>query len=134
MLLMKKLFAIVVLSLFWGGPAYAKIDWQKRNLCEDTKYKSLCSKIVNKKLFGLNTIANFKFEKGIIISLIKVKKGENISLLNNPDPSYVAKYTGEYIVYKNVEGEFITEFKPSKPMEHLICDKSDKCLNAKTIK
>ena len=131
---MKKLFAIVVLSLFWGGPAYAKIDWQKRNLCEDTKYKSLCSKIVNKKLFGLNTIANFKFEKGIIISLIKVKKGENISLLNNPDPSYVAKYTGEYIVYKNVEGEFITEFKPSKPMEHLICDKSDKCLNAKTIK
>ena len=131
---MKKLFAIVVSSLFWGGPAYAKIDWQKRNLCEDTKYKSLCSKIVNKKLFGLNTIANFKFEKGIIISLIKVKKGENISLLNNPDPSYVAKYTGEYIVYKNVEGEFITEFKPSKPMEHLICDKSDKCLNAKTIK
>ena len=131
---MKKLFAIVVLSLFWGGPAYAKIDWQKRNLCEDTKYKSLCSKIVNKKLFGLNTIANFKFEKGIIISLIKVKKGENISLLNNPDPSYVAKYTGEYIVYKNVEGEFITEFKPSKPMEHLICDKSDNCLNAKTIK
>ena len=131
---MKKLFAIVVLSLFWGGPAYAKIDWQKRNLCEDTKYKSLCSKIINKKLFGLNTIANFKFEKGIIISLIKVKKGENISLLNNPDPSYVAKYTGEYIVYKNVEGEFITEFKPSKPMEHLICDKSDNCLNAKTIK
>ena len=131
---MKKLLAVVVLSLLLSGSAYAKIDWQKRNLCEDTKYKSLCSKIVNKKLFGLNTIANFKFEKGIIISLIKVKKGENISLLNNPDPSYVAKYTGEYIVYKNVEGEFITEFKPSKPMEHLICDKSDNCLNAKTIK
>ena len=60
---MKKLFAIIVLGLFWGGTAYAKIDWQKRNLCEDKKYKSLCSKIVNKKLFGLNTIANFKFVK-----------------------------------------------------------------------
>jgi len=131
---MKKLLAIVVLGLLCGGTAYAKIDWQKRNLCEDTKYKSLCSKIVNKKLFGINTIANFKFEKGIIISLIKVKKGENISLLNNPDPSYVAKYSGEYIVYKNVEGEFITEFKPSKPMEHLICDKANSCLNAKNIK
>ena len=131
---MKKLLVIIVLGLFLSGNAYAKIDWQKRNLCEDMKYKSLCSKIVNKKLFGLNTIANFKFEKGIIISLIKVKKGENISLLNNPDPSYVAKYTGEYIVYKNVEGEFITEFKPSKPMEHLICDKANNCLNVKKIK
>jgi len=130
----KKLLAIIVLGLLWSGNVYAKIDWQKRNLCEDAKYKSLCSKIVNKKLFGLNTIANFKFEKGIVISLIKVKKGENISLLNNPDPSYVAKYTGDYIVYKNVEGEFITEFRPSKPMEHLICDKSNNCLNTKKIK
>ena len=52
---MKKLLAIVVLGLLWSGNAYAKIDWQKRNLCEDTKYKGLCSKIVNKKLFGLNT-------------------------------------------------------------------------------
>ena len=32
------------------------------------------------------------------------------------------------------EGEFITEFKPSKPMEHLICDKANNCLNAKKIK
>ena len=34
----KKLLAIVVLGLLWSGTAYAKIDWQKRNLCEDKKY------------------------------------------------------------------------------------------------
>ena len=83
----------MVLGLLWSGTAYAKIDWQKRNLCEDKKYKNLCSVSVNKKLFGLNTIANFKFEKDIIISLIKVKKGENISLLNNPDSQVMSQNT-----------------------------------------
>jgi len=43
----------------------------------------------------------------------KSKKGENMSLLADPDPSYVAKYTGEYLVYKNADGIFITEFAPS---------------------
>ena len=36
-----------------------------------------------------------------------------MSLLADPDPSYVAKYTGEYLVYKNADGIFITEFAPS---------------------
>jgi len=107
---------------------------QKRNLCEKSKYKDLCSIILNKKLAGINTIANFKFEKGKIIALIIVKKGENISLLQDPDPSYVAKYTGEYLVYKNADGIFITEFAPSSPMEHLICDNSNKCINANSIR
>ena len=132
---MKKLFStILVLGLLLSGNAIAKIDWEKRNLCGDSKYKSLCAEILDKKLFGLNTIANFKFEKGKIIALINLKKGENMSLLQDPDPSYVAKYTGEYLVYKNADGIFITEFVTSSPMKHLICDNSNKCVDSKKIK
>jgi hypothetical protein len=71
---MKKLLGIIVLGLFLGGNAYAEINWQKRNLCEKSEYKDLCSIILDKKLVGVNTIANFKFEKGKIIALIIVKK------------------------------------------------------------
>tara|TARA_B110000503_G_C6961453_1_gene335234 strand:+ start:96 stop:494 length:399 start_codon:yes stop_codon:yes gene_type:complete len=131
---MKKLLGIIVLGLLLSGNAYAKVDWEKRNLCENSKYKKLCSTILDKKLVGLNTIANFKFDKGKIIALINLKKGENMSLLADPDPSYVAKYTGEYLVYKNADGIFITEFTPSSPMEHLICDNSNKCINANSIR
>jgi len=131
---MKKLFlSVVVLGLLLSGNAYAGINWQKRNLCEKSEYKNLCSKILNKKLVGINTIANFKFDKGKIIGLIIVKKGENMSLLQDPDPSYVAKYMGEYLVYENADGIFISEFSPSSPMEHLICDNSNKCINANSI-
>ena len=132
---MKKLFPIIlVLCLVWSGSANAKINWQERNLCEKSEYNDLCSIILDKKLVGINTIANFKFEKGKIIALIIVKKGENMSLLQDPDPSYVAKYTGEYLVYENAGGVSITEFAPSFPMEHLICDNSNKCINANSIR
>ena len=50
------------------------------------------------------------------------------------DPSYVAKYTGEYLVYKNADGIFIAEFAPSSPMEHFICDNSNNCINANSIR
>ena len=126
---MKKLLAIIFLGLLFSGSAYAKIDWKKRNLCENSKYKKLCSTILNKKLVGLNTIVNFKFNKGKIIALINLKKGENMSLLTDPDPSYVAKYSGEYLVYKNADGVFITEFAPASPMEHFICDSSNNCID-----
>ena len=106
------------------------IDWKNRDLCKNSEYKELCSKILNKKLFGVNTIANFKFAKGNIVAVIKVKRGENISLLEDPDPSYVAQYSGEHIVYKNADGFFITEFAPSSPMKHLICDNSNECIDA----
>tara|TARA_B100001250_G_C19194965_1_gene526869 strand:- start:102 stop:500 length:399 start_codon:yes stop_codon:yes gene_type:complete len=131
---MKKFLEIVILCFLLSGHAYAEIDWQKRNLCEKSEYKDLCSIILDKKLAGINTIANFKFEKGKIIAIIIVKKGENMSLLKDPDPSYVAKYTGEYLVYKNADGIFITEFAPSSPMEHIICDNSNKCINANSIR
>ena len=131
---MKKLLGILVIGLLLSSNAYAKINWQKRNLCEKSEYKDLCSIILDKKLVGINTIANFKFDKGKIIALITLKKGENMSLLQDPDPSYVAKYMGEYLVYENADGIFITEFAPSSPMEHLICDNSNKCINANSIR
>ena len=131
---MKKLSLYVFLVLMFCNIAEAKIDWQKRNLCEKSKYKDLCSKILNKNLVGINTIVNFKFDKGKIIALIIVKKGENMSLLQDPDPSYVAKYTGEYLVYENADGIFIAEFAPSSPMEHFICDNSNNCINANSIR
>ena len=131
---MKKLLGIVVLGLLLSGNVFAKIDWKKRDLCENSKYKKLCSKILDKKLVGLNTIANFKFDKGKIIALVNLKKGENMSLLADPDPSYVAKYTGEYLVYENADGVSITEFAPASPMKHLICDNSNKCIDVNSIK
>ena len=131
---MKKILGIVVLGLLFSGNAYAKIDWEKRDLCENSKYKKLCSTILNKKLVGLNTIANFKFDKGKIIALINLKKGENMSLLADPDPSYVAKYTGEYLVYESADGVSITEFALASPMKHLICDNSNKCVDANLVK
>lgn len=131
---MKKLLGSVVLVLLLIGTAYAKIDWKKRDLCESSKYKKLCSIILDKKLVGLSTIANFKFDKGKIIALINLKKGENMSLLADPDPSYVAEYTGEYLVYESADGVSITEFVPSFPMKHFICDNSNKCIDANSIK
>ena len=106
----------------------SRIDWEKRNLCKNSEYKELCSKILNKKLMGLNTIANFKYDKGKIIALIKVKRGENISLLADQDPSYVAKYNGEYLVTKNAYDFFITQFVHSS-MKHFICDSSNNCID-----
>ena len=102
-------------------------------MCKNSEYIKLCSKILGKKLFGLNTIANFRFIKGNITALIKVKRGENISLLANPDPSYVAKYSGEHLVYENADGVFITEFAPSSPMKHFICDSSNNCIDASLL-
>ena len=131
---MKEILAILIVGLIWGANAHAKIDWQSRNLCENSKNKKICSLIINKKLVGINTIANFKFDKGKIIALIIVSQGENISLLPDPDPSYIAKYTGEYLVYSNAGGVSITEFLPTYPMEHLICNNANECTNSKRIK
>ena len=131
---MKKLLLTILFTLVLSGGAFAKIDWKERDLCENSKYKKICSKILNKNLVGLNTIANFQFSKGKIIALINLKRGENMSLLADPDPSYVAKYTGEYLVYESAEGISITEFAPASPMKHLICDISNKCVDANSIK
>ena len=130
---MKKLLGVIILGLLLSGNAHAKIDWKKRNLCENSKYNKLCSTILNKKLVGLNTIVNFKFNKGKIIALINLKKGENMSLLTDPDPSYVAKYSGEYLVYKNADGVFIAEFAPVSELKHFICDSSNNCIDASSL-
>jgi hypothetical protein len=107
----------------------SRIDWEKRNLCKNSEFKELCSKILNQKLVGLNTMVDFKFDKGKIIALINLKKGENKSLLTDPDLSYVAQYSGQHLVYKNVEGIFITEFVPVSGLKHFICDSSNNCID-----
>ena len=123
---MKHLLSILIFFSFISV-ASAKIDLNKNNLCENEQYVELCESIIGKKLKGKNTIVNFMWDKGTIVGLILVNKGENISLLADPDPSYVAKYTGEYIVYESSGETSITEIKPSAPIVHYICDA--KCLN-----
>tara|TARA_B100001093_G_C26709266_1_gene962677 strand:+ start:793 stop:1197 length:405 start_codon:yes stop_codon:yes gene_type:complete len=117
---MKHILAILILLGFMSV-ASAEVDINANNLCENEEYIELCESIVGKKLKGKNTIIDFMFHKGTIVSIITVKKGENISLLADPDPSYVAKYTGEYIVYESAGEKFITEIKPSRPIVHYIC-------------
>ena len=56
------------MGLLLSGNAYAEINWQKRNLCEKSEYKDLCSIILNKKL-------DWEVELGIIIG----KEAKNIS-------------------------------------------------------
>ena len=133
---MRKLLAIIVLSLLWGGNAYGKIDWKKRNLCENSKYKKLCARILNKRLVGLNnSTVKYRWDKGIIIALINITKGENMSLLADPDKSYVATYTGKHLVYKDAGGVHITAFAyTDRYMTHFICDNSNKCTDTRTLK
>ena len=130
---MKKLICILVLGLLLGGNAYGKIDWKKRNLCENSKYKKLCARILNKRLVGLNnSTVKYRWDKGIIIALINITKGENMSLLADPDKSYVAKYSDEYLVTKSADGVFITQFVHSS-IEHFVCDSSNNCIDARKI-
>ena len=133
---MRKLLAIIVLSLLWGGNAYGKIDWKKRNLCENSKYKKLCARILNKRLVGLNnSTVKYRWDKGKIIALINITKGENMSLLADPDSSYVATYTGKHLVYKDAGGVHITAFAyTDRYMTHFICDNSNKCTDTRTLK
>tara|TARA_B110000503_G_scaffold124995_1_gene192118 strand:- start:101 stop:502 length:402 start_codon:yes stop_codon:yes gene_type:complete len=133
---MKKLISILVMGLMWGGNAYAEIDWKKRNLCENSKYKKLCAGILNKRLVGLNnSTVKYRWDKGKIIGLISVTKGESLSLLTNPDKSYVATYTGKHLVYKDAGGIHITAFAYTDGyMTHFICDNSNKCADTKTLK
>ena len=51
---MKKLLVVLILGLLLSGNAYAEINWQKRNLCEKSEYKDLCSIILDKRLVGYN--------------------------------------------------------------------------------
>ncbi|MBL61578.1 MAG: hypothetical protein CMI85_05580 [Candidatus Pelagibacter sp.] len=127
---MKKLLGIMVLGLLLSGNAHAKINLEKRDLCKKNKYKEVCSNILGKTLEGYNTIAKFRWTKGEIIGLVKAKRGENISLLKNPDPSYKARYTGPHIVYTVKNKKFITMFVGDQTLRHYICDQDLKCNEA----
>ena len=132
---MKKLLVVLILGLLLSGNAYAEINWQKRNLCEKSEYKDLCSIILDKRLVGYNSTLKFRWDKGTIIALIHITKGENMSLLADPDKSYVATYTGKHLVYKDAGGVRITAFAyTDRYMTHFICDNSNKCTDTRTLK
>tara|TARA_A100001015_G_scaffold315831_1_gene428614 strand:- start:117 stop:515 length:399 start_codon:yes stop_codon:yes gene_type:complete len=121
-------FLIILLFFYFiNSNVFAKIDIKKRDLCKTQKYQSVCESIIGKTLRGHNTIANFYWDKGKIIGIVKVKRGENISLLKNPDQSYNAKYSGAHLVYKDAGGTSITTFKGDRTLKHLICDESSGC-------
>ena len=107
--------------------AHSKINLEKRDLCKTQKYQSVCESIIGKTLRGHNTIANFYWNKGKIIGIVKVKRGESISLLKNPDPLYRAEYSGAHLVYKDADGLNITTFVGDNVLKHLICDDSSGC-------
>ena len=81
---MKKLLGIVVLGLLLGGNAFAKIDWKKRDLCESSKYKKLCSTILDKNFPMIKCNINkrgkklffFPFDKFYDKVHIDIKNGE----------------------------------------------------------
>ena len=129
---MKTFLAILLLmpSLSWG-----KINISERDVCLNENNKSACDGLIGKYLFGKNKIANFSFLKGQIVALISVNKGENISLLSDPDPSYVAPYKGIYFVYESGGEKFISVSLEKDPMELFICDTSSEknCVSTKDI-
>ena len=129
---MKKFLILLLLvpSLSWG-----KIDISERDLCLNENNKPTCDLLVGKYLFGKNKIANFSFLKGQIVSLISVNKGESISLLADPDPSYVAPYKGIYFVYESGGEKFISVILEKDPMELFICDTTNEnnCVSTKDI-
>lgn len=122
-----RLIIICLFISFIDSVAYSKIDIKKRDLCESQKYKTVCKIIIGKSLKGHNTIANFSWDKGKIVGVIEVKRGENISLLDKPDPNYKAKYSGAHLVYKDASGISITSFKGDASLKHLICSNSSSC-------
>ena len=117
-----KYFFLLFISLILSSNTFARVDIIERNLCNNAEYSNLCENIIGKKLMGKNTIIDFMFDKGKVIGLVDIKSGENISLLNDPDPSYVANYSGAHIVYESGGDKFITETIPSSPIEHYLCD------------
>ena len=129
---MKFLLVLLLLipSLSWG-----KINIEERDICSIDSNKSACELLIGKYLFGKNKIANFSFLKGTIVTLINVKKGENISLLADPDPSYVAPYNGIYFVYESEGEKFISTTLEKHPMELFICEASNEtnCISTKDI-
>jgi hypothetical protein len=118
---MKILISLLLLipSLSWS-----KINISERDLCLDKNNKSTCDALVGKFLFGFNKIVNFSFLKGQIVTLISVNKGENISLLEEPDPSFVASYEGIYFVIESNGEKFISKSLEKDPFELFICDTS----------
>ena len=118
---------ILFFLYFFNSNVFAKIDIKKRDLCKTSKYQSVCQSIIGKTLRGHNTVANFSWDKGEILGVIDVKRGENISLLKNPDTSYIAKYSGAHLLYKDASGVRITTFVGDRTLKHLICASSSDC-------
>ena len=126
---------LLIIFFLFPSLSWSKINISERDLCLNENNKSTCEALTGKYLFGFNKLANFSFLKGQIITLISVNKAENISLLADPDPSYVAPYKGIYFVYESGGEKFISVTLEKDPMELFICDTSNEnnCISTKDI-
>ena len=83
--------------------------------------ENMCKKYIGKTLFGFNKILSQKWEKGKVIGLTYKKAGQSLSLLKNPDPSYVAKRDGLYIIYLETGSneKRLTWLNEDGPIKHI---------------
>ena len=94
-------------------------ECEKKNISKMTE--NMCIKYIGKTLFGFNKIVSQKWKKGKVIGLTYKKAGQSLSLLKNPDPSYVAKKDGLYIIYLETGSneKRLTWLNEDGPIKHI---------------
>tara|TARA_B100000963_G_scaffold338373_1_gene335186 strand:+ start:138 stop:890 length:753 start_codon:yes stop_codon:yes gene_type:complete len=98
---------------------------QVKNVCNETNQNNnvvkLCESYNGKSLYGYNSVIKNQWKKGEVIGLTYKEKGQSISLLKDPDPSYVARESGYYIIYKEDGSNELrlTPIQMEDPIKHL---------------
>ena len=115
-----------VLVFFMASNCYSvSSDILKYDQCKmkdiDTYTSEKCDMLVGKTLYGHNTRIDFSWEKGEVLGLIYKKKGALLSLLDNPDLSYIATYTGLHVIYKEKGSKeiFLTSVSGDSIIKHV---------------
>ena len=96
-----------------------------RNACveqnQNNNVVKMCESYIGKSLYGYNSVIKNEWKKGEVIGLTYKEKGESISLLKDPDPSYVARESGYYIMYKEDGSNELrlTPIQMEDPIKHL---------------
>ncbi len=98
---------------------------QVKNVCNETNQNNnvvkMCESYNGKSLYGYNSVIKNEWKKGEVIGLTYKEKGQSISLLKDPDPSYVARESGYYIMYKEDGSNELrlTPIQMEDPIKHL---------------